>query len=32
VARAEAGSPAAGSSTYHELEEADLLDRTFAEK
>jgi 2-oxoglutarate decarboxylase len=32
VARAEAGSPAAGSSTFHELEEADLLDRAFAEK
>ena len=30
VARAEAGSPAAGSSTFHELEEADLLARAFA--
>ncbi|MFI5042112.1 MAG: multifunctional oxoglutarate decarboxylase/oxoglutarate dehydrogenase thiamine pyrophosphate-binding subunit/dihydrolipoyllysine-residue succinyltransferase subunit, partial [Acidimicrobiales bacterium] len=29
VARAEAGSPAAGSSTFHELEEADLLARVF---
>ena len=28
--RAEAGSPAAGSSTFAELEEADLLDRAFA--
>ncbi|GAC1533409.1 MAG: multifunctional oxoglutarate decarboxylase/oxoglutarate dehydrogenase thiamine pyrophosphate-binding subunit/dihydrolipoyllysine-residue succinyltransferase subunit [Acidimicrobiales bacterium] len=28
-ARAEAGAPAAGSSTFHELEEADLLDRAF---
>ena len=27
VSRAEAGSPAAGSSTFHELEEADLLSR-----
>ncbi|GAC1313386.1 MAG: multifunctional oxoglutarate decarboxylase/oxoglutarate dehydrogenase thiamine pyrophosphate-binding subunit/dihydrolipoyllysine-residue succinyltransferase subunit [Acidimicrobiales bacterium] len=32
VARAEAGSPAAGSSTFHELEEADLLARAFAER
>jgi len=30
VARAEAGSPAAGSSTFHELEEQDLLRRAFA--
>jgi len=30
VARAEAGSPAAGSSTFHELEEDDLLRRAFA--
>jgi 2-oxoglutarate dehydrogenase E1 component len=30
VARLEAGSPGAGSSTYHELEEADLLQRAFA--
>ncbi len=30
VARAEAGSPAAGSSTFHELEERDLLERAFA--
>ncbi|HVM65092.1 MAG TPA: hypothetical protein VMU14_09550, partial [Acidimicrobiales bacterium] len=30
VARAEAGSPAAGSSTFHELEEEDLLRRAFA--
>ncbi|MHB8663475.1 MAG: multifunctional oxoglutarate decarboxylase/oxoglutarate dehydrogenase thiamine pyrophosphate-binding subunit/dihydrolipoyllysine-residue succinyltransferase subunit [Acidimicrobiales bacterium] len=30
VARCEAGSPAAGSSTFAELEEADLLDRAFA--
>jgi multifunctional 2-oxoglutarate metabolism enzyme len=29
AARAEAGSPAAGSSTFHELEEADLLRRAF---
>jgi len=29
VARLSSGSPAAGSSTYHELEEADLLDRAF---
>jgi 2-oxoglutarate dehydrogenase E1 component len=29
VARAEAGSPAAGSSTFHELEELDLLQRAF---
>jgi 2-oxoglutarate dehydrogenase E1 component len=31
VARGEAGSPAAGSSTYHDLEEADLLDRALAD-
>jgi 2-oxoglutarate dehydrogenase E1 component len=31
VARHEAGSPAAGSSTYHELEEANLLDRALAD-
>jgi 2-oxoglutarate decarboxylase len=30
VARAEAGSPAAGSSTFAELEEADLLERAFS--
>ena len=30
ASRAEAGSPAAGSSTFHELEEADLLDRALA--
>jgi len=30
VSRAEAGAPAAGSSTFHELEETDLLDRAFA--
>jgi len=30
VSRAEAGSPAAGSSTFHELEERDLLERAFA--
>jgi 2-oxoglutarate dehydrogenase complex dehydrogenase (E1) component-like enzyme len=30
VARPEAGSPAAGSSTFHELEELDLLERAFA--
>jgi 2-oxoglutarate dehydrogenase E1 component len=30
VARAEAGSPAAGSSTFHELEEEDLLRRALA--
>ena len=29
VARAEAGSPAAGSSTFHELEELDLIQRAF---
>jgi len=29
VSRAESGSPAAGSSTFHELEEADLLARAF---
>jgi 2-oxoglutarate dehydrogenase E1 component len=29
VARAEAGSPAAGSSTFHELEELDLIERAF---
>jgi 2-oxoglutarate decarboxylase len=30
VARLEGGSPAAGSSTYHELEEADLIDRALS--
>ncbi len=30
VARAPAGSPAAGSSTFHELEEEDILQRAFA--
>ena len=30
VSRAEAGAPAAGSSTFHELEETDLLERAFA--
>ena len=30
VTRAEAGSPAAGSSTFAELEEADLLERVFS--
>jgi multifunctional 2-oxoglutarate metabolism enzyme len=29
VSRAEAGAPAAGSSTFHELEEQDLLERVF---
>jgi 2-oxoglutarate dehydrogenase complex dehydrogenase (E1) component-like enzyme len=30
ASRAEAGSPAAGSSTYAELEEVDLIDRAFS--
>jgi len=30
ITRAASGSPAAGSSTFHELEERDLLDRAFA--